>query len=78
MTHVGTSYLQSMINTTSQRDQYETMISSVEVFMPLGYVMAWRMIFGKTIRFVGFAWAPVNEEVSLACLILDSIESHVH
>ena len=38
--------------------------------------MVWGMVFGQIIRFVGFSWAPVNEEVSLACLILDSIESH--
>ena len=41
-------------------------------------VMAWRMMFGKIIRFVGFAWAPVNEEVFLVCSKLYLIESHVH
>ena len=46
--------------------------------MPHCCVMAWRMMFGKKIRFVGFAWAPVNEEVSLACSIIDPIESHIH
>ena len=36
------------------------------------------MMFGKIICFFGFAWAPVNEEASLACSILDPIEYHVH
>ena len=39
--------------------------------------MALRLMFGKIIRFVGFAWAPVNEELSVVCLILDPIDSCV-
>ena len=35
-------------------------------------------MFGKIIQFVGFSWAPDNEEVSSVFLILDPIESHVH
>ena len=54
-----------MINTPSQRDKYDTIISVLVVFMPHGCVMAWDMTFGKIIRFFGFAWDPVNEEVSL-------------
>ena len=49
-----------MINTPSQRDEAETLISFVEVFMTHGCVMACGMMFGEMIRFVGFAWSPVN------------------
>ena len=61
MTHVETSYSQYMINTPLRKDEAETVIIFVEVFMPRGYVMAWRMMFGKIIRFIGFDWPPVNE-----------------
>ena len=46
--------------------------------MPHHCVMNWRIMLGKIIRFVGYAWSPVNEEVSFQCSILDSIESLVH
>ena len=49
------------------------MIIFVEVFVPHLCVIDWRIMFGKIIQFIGVAWYPVNEEVSLACLILDTI-----
>ena len=78
MTHVGTSYYQSMINTSLRRDKAETVISFVGVFMPHHCVIAWHIMFGKIIQFVGFSWNPLNKEVSLEGLIFDLIESHVH
>ena len=73
MTHAGTSYSEYMIHTPLWRDKVETLIIFVEVFMPSGFVVSWRVVFGKIIRFVDSAWSPVNEEVSLAWLILDPI-----
>ena len=67
MTHVGTSQSQYIIKTHSRRDEADTMISFVGLFMPYCCVIAWRMMIGKIIRFVGFVWTSVNEEVSLIC-----------
>ena len=78
MTYVGNSYYQYMINTPSRSEEPETVIIFVEVFTPHRCVMNWRIMFGKIIQFVGFSWDPVNEEVYLACSILDPIEYHVH
>ena len=55
-----------MITTPSRRDEAETVISIVEVLIPHECVMSWRMMLVKITRFVGFSWAPVNEEGSLA------------
>ena len=67
-----------MINTPSQRDKAKTVIIFVEVLMPHHCVMDGWMMLGKIICCVGFSCAPVNEEVSFQCSILDSIESLVH
>ena len=67
-----------MLNTPLWRDKSKIVISFLEVFMLHGCVMAWRMMFGKIIRFIGFEWARINEDVYLTCLILDPIKSHVH
>ena len=45
--------------------------------MPRCCVMAWRIMFGKIIHFVGFSWVPVNKEVSLDFLIIYPMEYHV-
>ena len=76
--HVLTSYYQFTINTPSQRNKTETVIVFVELFRPHRYIMAWWKMFDKIVRFVGFAWAPVNEAVYLACPIIDAIESQIH
>ena len=62
-----------MINIPCWREKSEAMISFVEVLMPHYCVMAWWNMFDKIILFVGFDWDPVDEDVSLACLILDPI-----
>ena len=67
-----------MNNETSKRDEAETLTGFVEVFMSNCSVMDWRMMFDKIFCFVGFAWDPVKEEVSLTCSILDPIEYYVH
>ena len=73
MTRVVTSQYQSVINTLLWTDEAESVTIFVDLFMPHPSVMVWRMMFGKMIRFVDFACSQVNEEVSLACSILDPI-----
>ena len=46
--------------------------------MPCHCVVSWQNVFSKITRFVCFDQTPVNEEVSLTCLILDPMEYHVH
>ena len=77
MSHVRTCYSKYIINTTLQRDEAETVLRFVAVFVPHCCVMDWRMMFGKIFRFVSFAWDfvwdPLNESLSVVCLILDPI-----
>ena len=59
-----------MINTPSKREEAETVIIFMGGLIPNGCVMAWQIMSVKIIRCVGFAWALLNEEVSLACSAL--------